>query len=353
MVQGTLKPLLDSAGAVWATTEGRPTVSHFGDTNAEYQAITSACGLADFSDRTQIEMTGSDRAAFLHNLCTNEIRKLPPGAGCEAFVTDVKGKIVAYVNVFCRPDSLVLESVPEQAERLIAHLDRYLINEDVELHDRSDEWAELLLAGPLAGESLSRATAVEVPSERLANVDAEIAGYAASLRRVDVVGPEGFLIGCPREHVAAIWQALRDAGAIPCGQQAVETARIEYGTPLYGVDVTDANLPQEVDRDREAISFVKGCYLGQETVARIDAMGHVNRKLRGVRFHGNELPEAGMELSRDGKPVGEVTSATFSPRLDAPLAMAYLRRENDAASMSLDSPLGEAEVVALPLPSPK
>ena len=114
----------------------------------QYQALTTAAGLADFSGRTQLELTGADRATFLHSFCTNEIRKLPIGQGCEAFITDNKGGILGYVYVFCGPESLVLETTAGQAERLSKHLDRYIIREKVEIHDRSDEWSELLLVGP-------------------------------------------------------------------------------------------------------------------------------------------------------------------------------------------------------------
>jgi tRNA-modifying protein YgfZ len=118
---------------------------------------------------------------------------------------------------------------------------------------------------------------------------------------------------------------------------------------LFGVDFNDSNLPQEVSRDREAISFTKGCYLGQETVARIDALGHVNQQLVGVRFLGTTLPDPGMQLIHDGRAVGNVTTATYSPQLDAPLALAMLRREHVAVNTRLDSSVGACELVALPV----
>ena len=143
---------------------------------------------------------------------------------------------------------------------------------------------------------------------------------------------------------------LRQAGARPCGSEAVEIARIEAGTPLFGRDITDANLPQEIARDARAISFVKGCYIGQETVARLDALGHVNRTLAGVRFAATDVPASGTELTDDsGKVAGRVTSATFSPTLGAPLALAFVRRETNTPGSKLTSAVGPAEVVQLPL----
>jgi folate-binding protein YgfZ len=134
-----------------------------------------------------------------------------------------------------------------------------------------------------------------------------------------------------------------------CSREALEMIRVEQGYPWYGIDISEENLPQEVDRNAQAISFTKGCYLGQEPVARIDALGHVNKVLGGVTFTGEELPTAGRELWADGKVVGQVTSAGWSPRLARPLALAYLRRGFQAAGVRLTSNLGEATVVALPL----
>lgn len=313
----------------------------------DYAALTSGAGLLDFGDRTQLELTGEDRAAFLHNLCTNDIRKLVPGSGCEAFLLNVQGKIVGHVLVFCRHDSLVLETVPGQADILLGHLDRYLIRERVELHDRSHDWAELLLAGAEATTRLS-ALGLSPPENRLAHVDGQLAGESFSLRAVDVAGSGSFLLSCRRAS-PTVRQALLGGGFAVCEQAALEAVRIEAGWPFYGRDITSDNLPQEVARDARAISFVKGCYLGQETVARIDALGHVNRTLVGLRFGGGQVPAAGLELSAGGKTVATVTSAAFSPKLSAPLALAYVRRGHNATGQTLDSTLGPAEVVTLPV----
>ena len=311
----------------------------------QYNALTHGAGLVDFSDRTQIEFTGADRAKFLHNLCTNAVRDLPAGRGCEAFVLDVKGHIVGHVFLFVGPESIVLETVPGQAEKLLAHFDRYLIREDVQLHDRSTDWAELLLSGPSAAAILTNLGA-KVPENRLDHNPAEIAGVQVWLRRVDLAGPGGFLIACRRDDFPAVQNRL-SSDAAPCGQEAFETARIEAGTPLYGRDITAENLPQEIDRDRLAISFTKGCYLGQETVARIDALGHVNHLLRLVKFSGEAIPPAGTELqAADGdKPIGHVTSSCWSSKLNAPIAIALIRRGHHEIGNQLKSHFGIAEVI--------
>ena len=311
----------------------------------QYNALTRRAGVVDLSDRTQIEFTGADRAKFLHNLCTNAVRDLPAGRGCEAFVLDVKGHIVGHVFLFVGPESVVLETVPGQAEKLLGHFDRYLIREDVQLHDRSTDWAELLLSGANAAAILTN-RGLKVPENRLDQNPAEIAGVQVWLRRVDLAGPVGFLIACRRDDFPGVQNRL-STDAVPCGQEAFETARIEAGTPLYGRDITAENLPQEIDRDRLAISFTKGCYLGQETVARIDALGHVNRLLRLIKFAGETVPPAGTELQAadSGKPIGHVTSSCWSPKLNAPLAIALIRRGHHEIGNQSKSHFGIAEVV--------
>jgi tRNA-modifying protein YgfZ len=314
---------------------------------AQYAALTAGVGIVDFSTRTQIEFTGSDRASFLHNLCTNNVRNLAVGSGCEAFVLNVKGHIVAHVFVFAGPESHIVETVAGQAETLLKHFDRYLIREDVQLHDRSQEWSEFFLAGPNA-ETLLAEQGLPVPSERLAHAAAQIARFPIWLRRVDLTGPIGFLIAFRRDAHIELDRALLNAGAVRCDFDVFDAARIENGTPLFGRDISDDNLPQEIDRDKLAISFTKGCYLGQETVARIDALGHVNRLLRVVQFAGAEIPPPGTELqTADGKPAGNVTSATWSPRFSEPLALAFLKRGQHEAGAKLNFLGGGAQVLAI------
>jgi folate-binding protein YgfZ len=158
----------------------------------------------------------------------------------------------------------------------------------------------------------------------------------------------GALLEVGANDVSRLRQILRDRSSTPCNMAAFNSLRIEAGTPLFGVDFNEQNFPQEVGRDGEAISFTKGCYLGQETVARIDALGHVNQRLVGVRFLASGVPEAGTVVARDGQKAGRVTSAAYSPQLRAPLALAMVRRAANSPGTRLESPLGECEVVRLP-----
>jgi folate-binding protein YgfZ len=321
--------------------------------DAEYIALTSGAGFVDCSERTQIEVTGDDRAAFLHNLSTAAIRSLQPGQGCEAFALDVRGHTLGHFLVFCTPHSLIIDSAPGQNDRLAAHFEKYHIRERVEIHDRTPQWGELLLSGAKGQVILeSLATAVSggtLPRELLSHREAHIAEQTVWLRNVEIAGKGGVLISAAQESIASIAAALVAGGAMRCGPAALETARVEAGWPIFGVDISDKNLPQEVGRSARAISFTKGCYLGQETVARIDALGHVNKTLCGVRFSGREIPPPGLELRSGDAVVGTVTSVVFSPRLSAPLALAYIRRGLNVPGTKLAVSQAEAEIIALPL----
>jgi tRNA-modifying protein YgfZ len=313
--------------------------------DVEYAALTQQAAVVDVNSRTRVELTGADRAGFLHNLCTNDIKRLTPGTGCEAFLLDARGHTLAHLFVICRPESLLLETVPGQEEAIVGHLDRYLIRERVELHARTAGWREWLLAGPRAADCLANLD-IEAPCATLASLECELAGSPATVARVNLTEPDGFLLLTPNELGADIEKALLQSGARRCSLQTLEIARIENGFPFYGSDITEKNLPQEVARDQVAISFNKGCYLGQETVARIDALGHVNKTLCRLRFAGPDVPPLGTQLSAAGQPVGQVTSAAYSPRFSAPLALAYVRRGSHTPGTLLDSDAGPAEVLA-------
>ena len=319
------------------------------ETLAEHEALCQGVGLADIGRRTQIELTGADRATFLHNLCTNDIKKLTPGQACEAFFTNVQGKILAHGYVLCYDERLVFDTVADQAEAILAHLDRYLIREDVVLMDRSAEQRQWLLAGQRCSQVLESLAAGSLSEQAMRHSQISLAGCDISRRRLEFAGRNSLLLSCPAERAEEVEKALQAAGATLCGAEAAEILRVEAGTPLYGRDISDKNLPQELARDDRAISFTKGCYLGQETVARIDALGHVNRYLVGLRIAGETIPPAGSAISAGEKTVGEITSAVYSPRLAAPLALAYVRREHAALGSHLMTESGPAERIELPL----
>ncbi len=316
---------------------------------AQYEALVSGSGISLLAGRTIIDVTGADRTQFLQSFTTNDIKKLAPGRGCEAFVTSSQGKTLGHVLIFCEAEKYVLNTTPGQAASLVGHFERYVITEDVQFIDRTAESCDLLLAGLKAIVVLQAASDGSVPSELLSHAAATIGGRAAIVRRVEYAGPIAYFVQASVNDAASITAALSAAGAVACDAAAIEAARLEAGAPLFGSDITPENLPQEVARDNRAISFTKGCYLGQETVARIDAIGHVNRLLVGLKFSGGQLPQSGLALLADGQQVGHVTSAAWSPRLGGPLALGYLRRMHAKPATQLASELGPVEVVKLPL----
>ena len=316
---------------------------------AGYQALTAGCGLADVSSRSRVELTGADRVQFLHSFCTNDIKRLAPGEGCEAFLTNHQGKTVGHVIVRILAEAILLYTAPGQAARIIEHLNRFVISDRVEFRDLTPITGELLLAGASSHLTLTSVSVPSLPANLYGHGRFLVAGIDVCLQRVDFAGEPSYFLTTAAEDFAAVRNALLNAGAISCEPTAVDAARIETGTPLFGTDITEENLPQEIGRNPRAISFTKGCYLGQETVARIDAMGHVNRLLVGVMFTSSDVPAAGTELFVAEKPVGKVTSACWSPRLDAPLAFALLRRAQAAPGTLLQCAIGPGDVTSLPL----
>ena len=313
------------------------------------QPFYEGSGFARMPSRTQIEISGADRLAFLHNFCTADIKRYVPGRGPEAFITSVKGKLLGHGFVYCGEESLVFETVAGQAEKLMAHLERYTLADDVKLKDVSDGWAFLFAGGPEAVRILHETTGEPVPENQLDFSTAVIGDMEFAYARGGAISPRGFTLCCAEDDRDGLIAKLADAGFVEAPPATLEVLRVEAGMPLYGVDVTEDNLPQEANRNAQAISFTKGCYLGQETVARLDALGHVNKLLVGVRFTGDAVPAAGLELTAGGKKAGKVTSAVYSPVLQAPLALAYVRADDSEAGTALSSSMADAEVVSLPL----
>jgi hypothetical protein len=214
------------------------------------------------------------------------------------------------------PSAIWLDCDAGSAERLVPHLERYVINEDVTITDRTPDMGALFVTGP---DSAARLAQIGIAPE--------------SLRRFDLGARPGFVLAVPRDDLAERWSRLREGGFHPAGSETWEALRIEGGLPIYGVDVTDENLVQEVRRTKTAVSFTKGCYLGQEPIARLDAMGHVNRELCSLRLADSPIPPRGARVVAApdaSEPVGTVTSAAFSFGRESPVAMAILRSSASA-----------------------
>ena len=351
-------PLADAtapAGATFAESAGWSLPARFGDVRHEYDEARTGAAVFDLSHRTKVELSGRDRAAFLQSFCTNDVVKLPTGGGCEAYLPTGQGKILARALVFAFPQALWLDAEPGLAAKIINHLNHYLITEDAILTDRTRELAQLHIAGPRAQAVLSAALHSDLPDlPPLWGAELLVEGAGCQVRRTDVLGLPGYDMVCPADHAAAFWRRVVDAGARPAGLEAYDILRVEAGTPEYGRDIDESTFPQEVNRDRQALSFTKGCYLGQETIVRIRDRGHVNRFLVTLQLaQGTPVP-AGARVLKDGQEVGRVTSCIVSPRLGAAIALAYVRRGQHApgTALAVERPDGvtvAAEVKERPL----
>jgi folate-binding protein YgfZ len=353
-----LHEITTQAGARFAKESGWLLPAHFGDPKGEYDAACREASLFDLSPRGTIELTGPEAQSFLHNLCTNDVLGLPVLSSCEAFFTNAKAKVIghAYVyNLGLANDSpcFWLDVEPGTVAKMMSHLEHFCISEQVEFADRSTEYAQLYLAGPRATAVLTEALQprFSLPGRPNSIALDQVDSLLHQVRWQEPLGLPGFGLLCSPSRAAAVWQSLVSAGARPAGMLAYETLRVEAGTPAYGKDFDEANLVMEVGRIGQAISYTKGCYLGQEPIVRARDLGHLNRTLGGLRLEGNEPAGRGATLLRDGNGVGNVTSSVASPRLGV-IALAYIRRGSQDPGTVLEVSDGttrcKAVVSALP-----
>jgi aminomethyltransferase len=284
-----------------------------------YQALRSGAAWLDLSARGRIVARGRDRARLLHAITTNEVKKMTPGTGCYAFLLNPQGRIQADLCLFCLDDHFLIDTEPELREKVRLHIKRYIIADQVELEDVTARTAAIGLEGPGAAAILAAlgAPSPEAPYTHAAWGDAMVAA-------VTVTSQPGVRIFCPAEKAAGLVHRLEAAGAVAAGVEDARLVRIENGKPRYGEDIRETSLPQETQQ-MHAVSFNKGCYLGQEIVERIRAQGRVNRKLMRVVLEGCEVPASGAKTMIDGAEA-EVTSAVLSPASGEVVALAYVRQ---------------------------
>jgi folate-binding protein YgfZ len=307
----------------------------------DYRTITEGCGLLDRSERGKLALTGADARSFLQGQVTNDVEGRSPGFGCYAAFLTPKGKMLGDLRILDAGDEVLLDTERVALQGLFNMIRQFSIGYDVELHKRTLERGLLSLIGP---EAAAVAGASDLANEEHAHVLVEVPGSGLPARaiRTDVGVDLLFEAG----ELEALRAALEDAGAVPVSEAAVEALRIERGRPRYGVDLDDSVIPQEAGLNERAVSFTKGCYVGQETVARLYYRGKPNRQLRGVRLSGPASP--GDELTFEGRVVGRVTTVAQSPRFGE-IALALVRREAPPGTTVLVAGHGStAEVVELP-----
>ncbi len=341
-----------------STTQSAISASAMGKSALKLGALLQGAGVSPLRDMGWIRVTGEDRVRWLNGMVTNAVQSLKPGEGAYNFLLNVQGRIQGDGVIFAEEDALWIETDAAQVAGLMTMLDRFIIMDDVELADGSRERAGLLVAGPQAASLLEKigfATgAPEPPSMRTVGwngVDVSVMrAYGPLVARFELwMSAEG-------GAAAKVSEALLSAGAVACEAESLEWLRMLEGTPRYGADIRDRELPQETGQTR-ALHFAKGCYLGQEIVERIRSRGNVHRTFGGFRLEG-EMPAAGAVLEAEGKVVGELTSVAAVPLLEeslsgsggamVTLALGYVRREALERGLRLVYAGGVAVPVSLP-----
>jgi folate-binding protein YgfZ len=303
------------------------------------RSIREGCGLVDRSERGKLAFTGAEAKRFLQGQVTNDVEALTPGTGCYAALLSPKGKMLGDLRILDTGEELLLDAERSALQAIFNVLHRTRVGFDAELHKRTLQSGLLSLVGPEA-RRVAGPEAEALPNAEHAHAAAEIDGIAARVVATDV----GVDLICQAEQTAALVEAVTARGAQPAPEQATEILRVEHGRPRYGVDLDDTTIPQEAGLNERAVSFTKGCYVGQETVARLFYKGKPNRHLRGLRLSAPVT--LGTELTLDGKVVGRLGSVVDSPG-HGPIGLALVRREAEPGATLV---AGEATAVVAELP---
>ncbi len=269
-----------------------------------------------------VDVVGNDAEKIVHNLTTNEVTKLGLGIGCESFITDVRGKTLGHVVVFRQQNGLRLMGAGGQSERLVEHVDRYTIREDAQGVVRDQDYVAVVLAKP----SAARIGIDWFAKDGLRSAPLRLGDVVANGYQTPWLGAESVVILIDSDQAAAATDWLAGQSLTAADEHAFHQRRTMAGFPWYGIDLDETNLPQEAERNAEAISLTKGCYLGQETVARLDALGQVQKKLVRWSIRG-VVPGAGATLTSGEKTVGRLTSVAAGGDQDA-VAIGFARRSH-------------------------
>ena len=343
-------------GAVFGEYEGWRLPDHFGDSGAEYRAVRNTAGLFDLSHRAMLQFTGADRVSFLQGMLSNDVRVLKMFDGQQATILTQQGKVIADLRVLCAMNSLYLDFWEPLKEKILAHLNRYLVADEVEINDPNNEWKMLSLQGPNARNMLGEVFAnAELPTQANQHAMVQFNNAPICVVCADHSGAGGFDLIIQNGQLQAIGERLGQLGGAWVGTRAQNILRIEAGKPRYGVDFNEDNLLLEVGLDN-SYSYTKGCYLGQEVVERIRSRGHVNRKLCGLLLDGKLPADAGNAIVAGDNEVGKITSSVVSLALNRPIALGYIHKDFCAPGTTLclrrEGSSITATVAALPFIAP-
>jgi len=324
-----------------------------------YDAARHRAAFLDRCDRGRIVVSGADRRSYLQGLMTNDIAALQAGQGCYTAYLTAQGRMIADLYVYELGDVLLLMLAGSAKDSVMAKLDQFIFSEDVQLGDVTGTFAQIAIVGPAAAGIVAGALRDVAPDALTAmadhaNIRAEWSGGSAIVTRVMDTGERGFELYVEGGQVDALKATLRAAGASELDEAAAEALRIESGVPLFGRDMDEETIPLEAGIESRAISFTKGCYVGQEVIIRVLHRGHgrVARKLVGLAVEGERIPEAGTAIASGEREIGHVTSSAGSPALGRPIALGYVHRDFLDAGTRVAIGDQPATVTALPFAGP-
>jgi folate-binding protein YgfZ len=323
--------------------------------DAAYDAARRRAARLDRSDRGRIVVSGPDRASYLQGLLTNDVVALKSGQGCYAAYLTAQGRMISDLHVYELGDLMLLTMPGAVKEAVLQKFDQLVFSEDVQLGDVTGTFAQIAVIGPGAARAVSTALGA-VESDRLAalpehgNVRTTWAGGPAIVTRVTDTGEPGYDVFVDRAQATALTTALDEAGVVEAGEATAEAIRIEAGVPAFHQDMDEDTIPLEANIESRAISFSKGCYVGQEVVIRVLHRGHgrVARKLVGLLIDGEQVPPPGAVIRSGDREIGRVTSSTRSPALERPIALGYVHRDFLEPGTKVTVEDASAEVAALP-----
>ncbi len=357
MPHWALRQTLIEAGAHLVSADDIERVERFSKPALEYEAARERAAIYPAQDRGLLEIAGRDRVDWLHNLLTNDIKSLSPGQGCYSFALDNRGRILMDFNVLADEEAFWIDLDRTLIPKALAHFDRYTFCEDLAFSDRSDQTVRFFLLGSqLQGWAEAIGAGAVLDQELLGITKITLDGVPVRAVRHDVAGLPAIDLHVPSEQAVACWRSLMKAGQAfgvrPIGSRTLRTLQIEAGIPVYGQDIDETVLPAETNQLERAVSFTKGCYIGQEIVARMKTHGSVARHMVGLRLRKapSQLPSEKLLLA-EGKAVGRLTSACDSPAVGDVIALGYLTTPwatpGQYVRVASDPPV-EAEVVPLP-----
>jgi folate-binding protein YgfZ len=322
--------------------------AHYGDAAAEYSAVRDGgAGLFDLTPRGRIEVRGAEAVQFLNGLVTNDVQTLATGAWMHAALPNAQGRLLALARVL-RPTAeevFLFDTEAATRERVRETLARFTLAGDFRVRDLTDETAQVSVQGAKAAELIAQTVGDEVAQlERMHTSAVAWRAHTLTVARATDTGEDGFELIGSHEASTELRAALVETGAQSCSADTLEVLRIEAGVPRYGVDMSETNVvPESVPG--EAISYTKGCYVGQEIIARIHWRGHVAKKLTGLLLADEDAPAHGaLVATTDGREIGRITSSVFSPRLQRAVALAYVKY--DYLAPDTDVRVGDAGTAA-------